>query len=157
VLDATLLISGSALIEKGFFDEVGEAGKGMCFVSPSCPEGVAVDQLAAAYKLKFKEKPEVIFYLYGFDAADLLFQAIERTAIRNRDGILSLGRKALRDTLYATSGFKGVSGTLNCNQFGDCARPAFNVLCLEDPSQGIEGLQSNIVFSATYAPEGGTE
>jgi branched-chain amino acid transport system substrate-binding protein len=156
-LDDTLLISGSALIEKGFLDEVGEAGKGMCFVSPSWPEGVIVDQLASAYEMKFKAKPEETYYLYGFDAADLLFHAIEQTAILNRDGILYLGRKALRDTLYATTGFKGVSGTLNCNQFGDCTRPAFNILCLEEPSRGLEGLQSNIVFSYRYAPEGGTE
>lgn len=156
-LDATLLISGSALIQKGFLDEVGEVGIGMCFVSPKCPEGAVVDQLAAAYEMKFKKKPEESYYRYGFDAADLLFHAIEQTAIQNRDGILYLGRKALRDTLYATTGFEGVSGTLNCNQFGDCVHPAFNVLCLEEPSHGLIGLQSNIVFSYTYAPEGGTE
>jgi branched-chain amino acid transport system substrate-binding protein len=155
-LDATLLISGSALFGKGFLDEVGEAGIGMCFVGPSYPEGVVVDQLAAAYEMKFKKKPEVTFYIYGFDAADLLLHAVERTAIQHRDGILHLGRKALRDTLYATTGFEGVSGTLNCNQFGDCARPAFNVVCLEKPSQGLIGLQSNIVFSYT-APGGTTE
>ncbi len=34
-----------------------------------------------------------------------------------------VGRKALRDALFATKNFKGLTGTLACNQFGDCADP----------------------------------
>jgi branched-chain amino acid transport system substrate-binding protein len=148
-LKGTLLIGAGPLIEKGFLDEVGVLGKGMCFVGPSCPKGADVDRLAAAYKVKFKEKPTVIYYLSGFDAAALLFYAIEKVAIRDKDGTLHIGRKALRDTLYTTTGFKGVTGTLSCNKFGDCAQPAFNVFRLDDPSKGLEGLQSNIVYSYT--------
>ncbi len=148
-LDSTLLISDGALIEKSFLDEVGTFGKGMCFVGPSSPEGAAVDQLAAAYERKYKEKPSVSYYLNAFDAANLLFNAIAKVAHRDRDGALHLSRQGLRDTLYATTGYKGVTGTLSCNQFGDCARPTFDILCLDDPSRGLEGLQSNKVFSYT--------
>ncbi len=142
-----LLIAGGALIGKSFLDEMGEFAKGMYFVSPGCPYGKASARLDAVYEKKFKEKPTVNYYLYAVDAANLLLGAIEQVAIRRRDGTLYVGRKALRDALYATKGFKGVSGTLNCNQFGDCARPAFNILRLDDLSRGLEGLQSNIVFS----------
>ncbi|MCP4340512.1 MAG: ABC transporter substrate-binding protein [Desulfobulbaceae bacterium] len=147
-LNDTLLISGGALIEKSFLTDVGEIGKGMCFVGPSSPEGAVVDRLSADYEMKFKEQPTVDYYLSGYDAAALLFHAIEQVAIQEKDGTLHLGRKALRDKLYATTGFKGVTGTLNCNQFGDCAQPAFNVLRLDDPSQGLKGLQANKVFSS---------
>jgi branched-chain amino acid transport system substrate-binding protein len=147
-LDKTLLISGGALIEKSFLADVGEVGKGMYFVGPSNPEGAVVDQLTAAYEMKFKELPTVDYYLSGYDAAALLFHAIEQVTIQEKDGTLHLGRTALRENLYATTGFKGVTGTLSCNQFGDCARPAFDVLRLDDPSQGLEGLQSNKVFSS---------
>lgn len=148
-LDDTLLITGGALIEKSFLDDVGALGKGMNFVGPCSPKGSAVDQLATAYGLKFKEKPTVNYYLSGFDAANLLFYAIEKVAIRNKDGTLHIGRQALRETLYATTGFKGVTGILSCDQFGDCAQPAFDVFRLDEPSLGLEGLQSNIVFSYT--------
>jgi branched-chain amino acid transport system substrate-binding protein len=147
-LDKTLLISGGALIEKSFLADVGEVGKGMYFVGPSNPEGEVVDQITAAYEMKFKELPTVDYYLSGYDAAALLFHAIEQVTIQEKDGTLHLGRTALRENLYATTGFKGVTGTLSCNQFGDCARPAFDVLRLDDPSQGLEGLQSNKVFSS---------
>lgn len=148
-LDSTLLISDGALIQKSFLEEAGELAKGMCFVGPSTPTGSAVDQLAAAYEKKYKEKPLVSYYLSAYDAADLLFHAIEKVAINENDGTLHIGRKALREQLYHTSHFKGVTGTLSCNQFGDCSRPAFDVLRLENPSLGLEGLQSNIVFSYT--------
>lgn len=147
-LNDTLLISDGALIEKSFLADVGEVGKGMCFVGPSSPEGTVVDQLSAAYEMKFKKLPTVDYYLSGYDAAALLFQAIEQVTIQEKDGTLHLGRAALRDNLYATTDFKGVTGTLSCNQFGDCARPAFNVLRLDDPSQGLEGLKANKVFSS---------
>lgn len=148
-LDNTLLISGGALIEKSFLDEVGETGRGMCFVGPSSPKGEAVSRLALAYEKKFKEKPTVDYYLSGFDAADLLFHSIEQVAIREKDGTLHLGRKALRNALYATTAYAGVTGTLTCTQFGDCARPAFNILRLDEPSLGLTGLQANVVFSST--------
>jgi branched-chain amino acid transport system substrate-binding protein len=148
-LDSTLLISDGALIEKSFLQEAGELAKGMCFVGPSDPKGPVVDQLAAAYEKKYEEKPTVSYYLSAYDAADLLFHAIEKVAIREKDGTLYIGRKALREQLYNISYFKGVTGTLNCNQFGDCTRSAFDVLRLEDPSLGLEGLQSNVVFSYT--------
>jgi len=148
-LDSVLLISDGALIEKSFLDEAGELAGGMCFVGPKSPKGPDVDRLAASYEKKFKEKSTVSYYLSGYDAADLLFHAIEQVAIRDRDGTLSIGRKALREQLYSTSDFKGVTGTLSCNRFGDCKQPAFDVLHLEDPSLGLEGLQSNVVFSYT--------
>ncbi len=148
-LDSKVLISGGALIERSFLKEAGELAKGMYFVGPSTPEGPAVDQLDAAYKKKYKEKPTVSYYLRGYDAADILFHAIEQVAIRDKDGTLYIGRKVLREQLHNMLNFKGVTGTLSCNQFGDCTRPAFDVLRLENPSLGLEGLLGNVVFSYT--------
>jgi branched-chain amino acid transport system substrate-binding protein len=34
-----------------------------------------------------------------------------------------IGRKALRDALYDTKDFQGLTGKLNCDQYGDCADP----------------------------------
>ncbi len=147
-LQNTLLISDGALIEKSFIKAVGEAGKGMCFVGPVQPSGSAVERLARSYTEKFKEDPTVSYYLSGYDAADLLFHAIEQAAVQDRTGVLHIGRKQLRDTLYATKTFKGVTGVLSCDQFGDCGRPSFHVLRLDDPSHGLRGLEANVVFSA---------
>ena len=43
-----------------------------------------------------------------------------------------------------------MAGRLSCDEFGDCGRPAFNVLRLEDPAKGVQGLKANAVY--THAP-----
>ncbi len=142
-----VLMSDGALIENEFIRDVGERGKGMFFVGPAAPKGPAVDAMAGAYKKKFNENPGNTYYLNAYDAAILLFNAVEKTAVRDSDDTIHIGRQALRDTLYATREFKGMTGKLACDKFGDCARPAFNILRLDNPDAGVEGLQTNIIFS----------
>ena len=57
----------------------------------------------------------------------MLFAAIEEVAVQDDDGTLHIGRQALRDALYATKDFVGITGTLNCDQYGDCADPLITV------------------------------
>jgi branched-chain amino acid transport system substrate-binding protein len=140
------MISGGALIEESFLEAVGKHGKGMCFVGPSAPMGAAVEQLEDAYLQKYKEKPAVSYYLSGFDAADILFYAIENSVIQDKNGMLHIGRQQLRTTLYALSNYNGITGELTCDQFGDCAHSAFAVLRLDNPAQGLKGLHNNIVY-----------
>jgi branched-chain amino acid transport system substrate-binding protein len=145
------LMSDGALIESSFIEAVSDAGKGMYFVGPSRPTGAAVEALAEEYKTKYNSSPATSYYLSAYDAAGLLMHAIEKIAVRDNDESLYIGRQALRDALYSTREFPGVTGNLTCDEFGDCALPVFNVLRLDDPARGIEALQSNVVF--TYTPE----
>ena len=46
---------------------------------------------------------------------------IEKAAVKDDAGNTYIGRQALRDTLFATSGYEGMGGTINCNEHGDCA------------------------------------
>jgi len=149
--DHITLMSDGALIESSFIEDVQSQARGMYFVGPAGPDGPAVDSLADAYQEKFKTPPATSYYLSAYDAADLLLTALEKVAVREPDGALHIGRQALRDALYATRGFKGVTGSLTCDRFGDCANPVFNVLRLEDPQAGIKGLLSNVLF--TYRPK----
>lgn len=142
-----VLMSDGALIESSFIESAGSAGAGMYFVGPAPPEGAAVDELKMRYASKFGAHPGANYFLNAYDAADLLMAAIEAVAIRHPDGRLHIGRQALRDRLYATESFDGVTGALNCDPFGDCALPVFDVLRLDDPSAGLEGLLSNVMFT----------
>jgi branched-chain amino acid transport system substrate-binding protein len=56
----------------------------------------------------------------------LVFAALEKVAVE-QDGKLIIGRKALRDALFATSNFPGLTGNLTCNEYGDCADPKIAV------------------------------
>ena len=57
----------------------------------------------------------------------IIFAAIKKVAKTAPDGTLCIGRKALRDALYATKNHKGLTGNLTCNEFGDCADPRIAV------------------------------
>ncbi len=146
-----LLMSDGALIEKTFIKDMGKEAEGMYFVGPAQPpNSPAVRGLESAYREKYGELPYNSYYLNAYDAANLLFAAIERAAFREDGGTLHIGRQALRDELYETRDFPGVTGLLSCNRFGDCIDPEFNILRLDDAEKGIEGLQANVLF--LYSP-----
>ena len=77
----------------------------------------------------------------------MLLTAIEKVTVKGSDGTLYIGRKALRDALYATKGFPGLTGKLSCNQFGDCGAVPFIGVQVEDPAKGIDGLKSKVMFT----------
>jgi len=81
----------------------------------------------AKHQKKYGEKPLAPFHAHGYDAAMIIFAAIKKVAKTAPDGTLCIGRKALRDALYATKNFKGLTGNLTCNEFGDCADPRIAV------------------------------
>ncbi len=145
-LNDLLLIASGALIEKNFLEAVGLAAKGMCFVAPALAKGPGVEKLTSAYIAKYHEEPTVSYFLNAYDAAEILLNAIKQASVSSPDGTLHIGRQKIRDTLYATRSFQGVTGTLSCDQFGDCATPSFHIIRLDDPAFGLKGLEENIVF-----------
>ena len=48
-------------------------------------------------------------------------------AVQEEDGTLHIGRQALRDALYATTGYQGLTGSLTCDEYGDCGVARFEV------------------------------
>ncbi len=155
-LAGVTLMSDGALIENSFIAAMGDLARGMYFVGPSPAVTDQSKELAKAYLQKFKTTPSTSYYQTAYDAVDLLVQAIERTAIHRADGGLSIGREALRQQVYNTKAFAGVTGNLTCDPFGDCASPRFNVLRLDNPQEGVEGLQKNIQFTFTPPAERST-
>lgn len=150
-LKDVVLMSDGALIESTFIRSAGKTGIGMYFVGPAKPDTAAATRLEAKYEKKFNTPPKTSYYLNAYDAANLLFTAIETAVQKTPDGGLVLGRDALRQTLYTLEDFQGATGELDCDEFGDCAFPRFNVLRLDDPEKGVAGLQANIVFQ--FSPE----
>ncbi|KHK02137.1 Branched-chain amino acid ABC transporter, amino acid-binding protein [Desulfovibrio sp. TomC] len=144
------LMSDGSLIENTFIEAVGDASKGMYFVGPTPPTGPALDILRARYREKYHMEPPTDYYTSAYDAAGILFAALERAAVQRKNGQLVIGRQALREALAATAKYPGVGGALQCDAFGDCAEPRFNVLRMDDPAKGVAGLTANVVY--TYAP-----
>jgi branched-chain amino acid transport system substrate-binding protein len=144
-------MTAEGLYQDAFVEAAGEAGVGIYMVTPAPPEGPARDALVSRFETQYGAAPTTVYYAYTYDSVDLLLNAIEAVAVQEPDGSLHIGRQSLRDALYATSGYQGLTGSLTCDEFGDCGVPRFQVTRLDDPAAGLEGLAANVVY--TYPPE----
>jgi branched-chain amino acid transport system substrate-binding protein len=119
---------------------------GMYFSGPSGKASPAYDKLVATYTELFNEAPVQAFHAHAYDAVTLLLTKIAEVAEPQDDGSLHIDRRALRDAIYATSGYEGMTGTITCNEFGDCGAPGISVYQNADPAAGITGTMGNAVW-----------
>ncbi len=120
-----LLMGADGMFTPGYLAATGETAMGTLLVSPDV---TALDPGYPEFLLRYEGRygglPPNPFYRSAYDTATMIFTAIERIAVREDDGTLVIGRMALLEALYATRGLRGMSGTLTCNQSGNCANPA---------------------------------
>lgn len=114
------LISSDGLLSQDFLSQTGNFGQGMYLSGPSV---LKIDaSFYEKYEARYGEKPIAVYAAQAYDAAMMLFDAIELAAkTTGRD--IYIPRQNLRAALFATNGFQGLSGTLTCSPLGDCAAP----------------------------------
>jgi branched-chain amino acid transport system substrate-binding protein len=131
-LEDTILAAADGMISDSAIEAVGEAGEGMYFSGPDLGySGALYDQFLAKYIEDYGGAPISVFHAHAFDATRMIFDCIEQVAVEEGDSI-HIGRQALRTCLYATTDFEGITGTLTCDQNGDCADPQISVSQLTD-------------------------
>ncbi len=86
------------------------------------------------YEAKYGGAPLSNFHAFAYDAANLLFAALKKTAVVLPNGYIYVPRQALRDALYSTKDFQGVTGVLSCSPYGDCAASVIAVYEVTNPS-----------------------
>jgi branched-chain amino acid transport system substrate-binding protein len=122
--DTTLIVSDGCLST----DTLKNAGAAVDGVWASSPDLSAFQtdefysgEFIPAYQEAFGSAPLAVFHAHSFDATNVVFDAIKEVAIDNGDGSLSIPRQELRDAIFATNGYDGVTGTITCLDTGDCA------------------------------------
>ena len=85
-----------------------------------------------AYAEKFGEAPIHSFHANAYDGAQILIAAIEKAAKTDDDGTTYIGSKALQDALFATKGYDGICGLIDCNEHGQCGGFNFAVYQFTD-------------------------
>lgn len=81
----------------------------------------------AKHEAKYGGATLSTFHAHAYDAANILFAALEKAAVVQEDGTIIVPRQALRDAIYATKDFAGVTGNLTCSASGDCGAPVIAV------------------------------
>lgn len=114
---------------------IGSAAAGMYFSGPDLAyTGQTYSDFLAAYETDFGSAPLSVFHAHAFDATNMVFACIEQVAQDDGSGNLLIGRQDMRDCLYATTDFAGITGNLTCNEYGDCADPKIAVYEIQDGS-----------------------
>jgi branched-chain amino acid transport system substrate-binding protein len=150
-LKTTTLMGADGLLSPDFAKAAGEAAKGMYLSSPDLTPDALGPQYAKEflpkYQKKYGTKPIAGFHAHSYDAAMMAFAAIRKVA-KADGGSLYIGRKALRDALFATKGMKGLTGTITCDKYGDCADPHIAVyqVVSANPSAWDVGTDPKKVF-----------
>ncbi|MBI4572506.1 MAG: branched-chain amino acid ABC transporter substrate-binding protein [candidate division NC10 bacterium] len=145
------LMGADGMFSPDFMKAAGDAAVGMYHSSPDLsPEalGPKYKDFLDKHQKKYGEKPLAPFHAHGYDAANMIFAAIEKVAMKDASGNTYIGRKALRDALFATKNFKGLTGTLTCDKFGDCADPKIAIYQTEsaDPAKWDPGKNPKKIY-----------
>lgn len=114
---------------------------GMYFSGPDLDFGANVSvtgtnyaQMRDAYIAAYGEAPPAPFHAHTYDATALVLSAIEEVGVVGSDGVLRIGRQALRDHLNQVSNFAGLIGSITCDEFGDCGSQRVQIALHEDSS-----------------------
>jgi branched-chain amino acid transport system substrate-binding protein len=128
-LENVYLMGADGLFSPDVAEGTGAAVEGFLVSSPDLSAfGAAyASEFVPKYLEMFGTEPISIFHAHAYDAVGLLLTRIEQVAVQDEDGTLHIGRQALRDALYATVDYPGLTGDLTCSPTGDCADPVIAV------------------------------
>ncbi len=139
-LEKVMLFGADGMFSPDFYKAAGNAAVGMFHSSPDFSAFAGGYQaFLDKHMKKYGEKPIAPFHAHAYDATLMVLNAIDKVAVKGADGNLYIGRKALRDALYATSRMKGLTGTITCDQYGDCADPKIAVY--QTAAENVKNLQ----------------
>jgi peptide/nickel transport system substrate-binding protein len=104
-----------------FIKAAGDRAEGV-YASAGNPAEAGADlpKFLEAYKAEYGEDPIAPFHAQAYDAYMVIANAIEKVGQVDADGNLLIGRKALNDAVRGTTGYQGLSGTISCDENGDC-------------------------------------
>jgi branched-chain amino acid transport system substrate-binding protein len=125
-LENTYQMGADGMFSPDTMEGAGDAVEGVFVSSPDLtkfgPDYQA--KFVPAYEAKFGSTPISIFHAHAYDAMNMVLACVEKVAQGDTNGgDISIGRQALRDCMYATTDFPGLTGNLTCTPTGDCADP----------------------------------
>jgi branched-chain amino acid transport system substrate-binding protein len=146
-LEDTVLMGADGLLSDTFV--VLPQSEGMYFSGPQTPATPAYDDFVAAYEEEYGEAPIAAFHAHAYDATMMLFTAIENASTES-DGTLVIDLQGVRDQLHEIT-YEGLTGSLKCDEFGDCANPAIDILQNTEDTADLTEVYDNVLIS--YTPE----
>ena len=153
-LEDTAMLGADGLLVDSFLEL--DQSVGMYFSGPDLrygananqSTGTSADDFLAAYEAIYGSAPEAPYWAHAYDAATLLLEAIEAASYADGDALV-IDRAGVRQHLNGVTGYAGITGTLTCDDYGDCGAARI-VVIRHDNAEDLTASMDNIVFE--YAP-----
>ena len=144
-LEHTKLMGGASLLSADFIEAAGPSVVGFIMGYPDLsPEamGKGYPKFVEEYKKAYNEAPISGYHANAYDGAMLAIKAIEKVAKTDKEGNLYIGKKALRDAVFAIK-FEGISGPIACDPYGECSQFKPSVLEFTSSDPKTFGIGKN--------------
>jgi branched-chain amino acid transport system substrate-binding protein len=126
-LEDVAFMGADGINTQEFIDLAGSAGEGV-YSSKSIPASSdALDTFLARYVETYGEEPPAPFHANGYDATNLLLDAIEAVGTIDDNGDLVIDRAALSEYIRSVSDFQGLTGVLNADGSGEMSSADFGI------------------------------
>ena len=133
-LEDTVLAGADGIFTPDWLEAAGDAAEGVVLSGPDLEfagDFYEAEFLPAYTEVSGEENPISVFHAHSFDAYNMLAAAIEEVAFED-GGTTYIPRTALKDEFFATEGYEGITGTLTCDENGDCADAKISVSEVQD-------------------------
>jgi branched-chain amino acid transport system substrate-binding protein len=138
-LEDTVLIGSDGMFSPDFIKAAGPNAENQYLSSPDFTAFQAGYQdFLDKHEAKYGGNVLSIFHAHAYDATGILFAALEQVAVTGPDGTIYVPKKALRDAIYATKDYQGLTGVLSCGEYGDCGAPIIAVYQISARETGGE-------------------
>jgi branched-chain amino acid transport system substrate-binding protein len=134
-LENARFMSDDGAYTQQYLQAAGAAAEGtyMSFVAGDAQ----AEKLAAfteAYVAKFGVEPSQLgpFHGQSYDSIQLIADAIRRVAQPDDSGNLVIDREALIAAIRSTAGLAGITGTLTCDELGECGAGGVQIFTVEN-------------------------
>lgn len=119
----TPLGGAEGIFHPDWLEVAGPAAEGVYVSAPdSRPQDARFDrEFVPEFEQRFGKSVNTWpgFLSRAFDATNMVLDAIEDVGL-DENGVLYIPRTVLRNRMFATKGYPGLSGTLSCDANGDC-------------------------------------
>lgn len=128
-LEDVVLIGSDGLFSQDFVNAAGPNVEGMYLSSPNfgAMQDSYADLVESYLDISGLDAPLQAFHAHAHDAAAIVLDTVAEVAVENDDGSLDIDLGILREALYATADYPGVTGMLTCTESGDCSAPIIAV------------------------------
>ena len=132
----TTLIGADGIKDQGFIDVAGDTAEavGMYFSGPDLNFGDRYEnEFLPAYEKIAGTAPTAPYHAHGYDAYNILMDAIEFAAVGDDEaGTTFISKEGIRAYVAGLTDYDGMTGTLTCDEFGDCGSPYVSIAQLEE-------------------------